>query len=331
MAVVGNAADSGVQASGGDEYCYSSSTIMSRVKQAIRRRIPRSVLPVLLEAKRRYASARTRHARRAFESAERAPEWVNPGALPRLQERYRDSVSPDYGYDEESLERRGAERVRVLRPLLKRPGMSVLEIACGDGMVSYHVAKGGAEATAVDLSDALFDERARRAGVRLIEADAGAMPFPDAEFDLVCSFNAFEHLTDPEAVLREAIRVTKPGGAVYLLFGPLYWSSYGLHATLSIQVPFCQALFDRPTLESYTREHGLQPIRFETLNGWSVGRFRDLWRRYTPYLTREMYREVPSLHGIELVGEHPSCFRSKTDDFDDLVVSNIEVRFRRIA
>jgi demethylmenaquinone methyltransferase / 2-methoxy-6-polyprenyl-1,4-benzoquinol methylase len=89
-------------------------------------------------------------------------------------------------------------------------------------MVSSHLAKAGAQATALDLSDALFDDSVRDAGVRLVQADASDMPFADAEFDLVCSFNAFEHVTDPEAVLREAIRVTKPGGAIYLLFGPLY-------------------------------------------------------------------------------------------------------------
>jgi hypothetical protein len=44
-----------------------------------------------------------------------------------------------------------------------------------------------------------------------------------------------------------------------------------------------------------------------------------------------MYREVSSLHGIDLVIEYPSCFRSKTDDFEDLLVTNIEARFRRLG
>ena len=104
-------------------------------------------------------------------------------------------------------------------------------------------------------------------------------------------------MTDPEAVLREAIRVTKPGGAIYLLFGPLYWSSYGLHASLSITVPFCHVLFDRPALESYVAERDLEPIPFATLNGWRVGQFRDLWRRHAASLKPEVYREIPSLPG----------------------------------
>jgi SAM-dependent methyltransferase len=301
------------------------------LKEALRRRIPVGLTPVLLEGKRRYASVLTRSARRAFTTAQRAPEWLDPGVLPQLQERYRRAVSSCYGYDRDSLERRGAERVRVLAPLLSGPGARSLEVACADGMVSSQLAKAGAQATALDLSDALFDDSVRDAGVRLVQADASDMPFADAEFDLVCSFNAFEHVTDPEAVLTEAIRVTKPGGAIYLLFGPLYWSSYGLHASLSITVPFCHVLFDRPALESYVAERGLEPIPFATLNGWRVGQFRDLWRRHAASLKLEAYREIPSLHGIELVAQHPSCFRSKTDEFDDLLVANIAASFRRLA
>ena len=60
-------------------------------------------------------------------------------------------------------------------------------------MVSCHLARAGARATALDLSDALFDDRARRAGVRLVQADAAAMPFGEASSTSVCSFNAFEH------------------------------------------------------------------------------------------------------------------------------------------
>ena len=213
--------------------------------------------------------------------------------------------------------------------MLKAPGASTLEIACADGMVSRHLAKAGAHATALDLTDALFDDSARDAGVRLIEADAAAMPFADAEFDLVCSFNAFEHFADPEAVLREAIRVTKPGGVIYLLFGPLYWSSYGLHAMLSITVPFCQVLFDRAVLESYVADRGLAPIPFATLEADRRAVPRPLASSSDDARAGGLPRD-PDLHGIDLVAEHPSCFRSKTDDFDDLLVANIEVRFRRL-
>ena len=300
------------------------------VKEAIRRRIPVPLAPILQQGKRRYAGVRARAARRAFESAERSPAWLDAELLPRLHERY-PRCGYGYGYDPHALARRGAERARVLGRLLKQPGMSTLELACADGMVSYELATAGARATALDVSDALFDSRARDAGVRFVEADAAQIPCAEAQFDLVCSYNAFEHFADPDAVLREAIRVTKPGGTIYLLFGPLYWSSYGLHALRSICVPFCHLLFDRASLESYVDERRLAAIPFETLNGWSLGQFRDLWRRHAASLRPDVYREIPSVHGIDLVTDHPSCFRSKTDDFDNLLVGVIEARFRRLG
>ena len=107
---------------------------------------------------------------------------------------------------------------------------------------------------------------------------------------------------------------------------PALPSSYGLHASLSITVPFCHVLFERPALESYVAERGLKPIPFATVNGWRLGRFRDLWRRHAASIEPEVYREIPSLHGIDLVAEYPSCFRSKTDDFDDLLVADVEAR-----
>jgi SAM-dependent methyltransferase len=83
--------------------------------------------------------------------------------------------------------------------------------------------------------DWLFDrELARQLQVRkmprpcVLQMDASRMDFPDGSFDLVYSFNVFEHLPDPAAVLAEKIRVTRPGGCVLTHFH-LYSSDSGGH------------------------------------------------------------------------------------------------------
>src|SRR5262249_2432074 len=83
--------------------------------------------------------------------------------------------------------------------------------------------------------DWLFDrELARQLQVRktsrprTLQMDASRMDFPDASFDLVYSFNVFEHLPDPAVVLEEKIRVTRPGGCVLTHFH-LYSSDSGGH------------------------------------------------------------------------------------------------------
>ena len=292
-----------------------------------------SVLVKAVAPARVTAAARTRHARfasraarRAFAGADVTPAWLAPEALDALQSAV--PPVPEYSYDGGALDRRGAARADELRRVEPRQGRT-LEIGAADGMVSGHLAEAGFDATALDLSSDLFDHRARAAGVRFIQGDAAAIPFEDDGFDLAFSYNSFEHFPDPGRVLDEMIRVTRTGGIIHLDFGPLYFSPYGLHAYRSIDVPYCHLLFEPHVLERYVEEHGLPPIPFDDVNGWSVGRFRELWASRDRLIDRVRYREIPQLRpaGHDLVVRFPSCFRAKTSDFDDLFVATIRATF----
>ncbi|HEX8433806.1 class I SAM-dependent methyltransferase [Archangium sp.] len=58
--------------------------------------------------------------------------------------------------------------------------------------------------------------------------DATRMSFPDASFDVVCSWSAFEHIEHPRTALAEVARVLRPGGVAYLAIH-LYTSHSGSH------------------------------------------------------------------------------------------------------
>lgn len=60
-------------------------------------------------------------------------------------------------------------------------------------------------------------------------ADAMDLPYQDNRFDLVVSQNAFEHIPDPLIALKEAVRVTKKGGLIYLTFDPIWTADSGNH------------------------------------------------------------------------------------------------------
>lgn len=97
------------------------------------------------------------------------------------------------------------------------PGTLVLDVGTGTGMVPRAL---GARATALagivgcDRSAAMLSSaRTAMPALRVLAADATALPFGPSTFDLVTASFVISHLRHPGAGLREAHRVLKPGGA----------------------------------------------------------------------------------------------------------------------
>ena len=100
-------------------------------------------------------------------------------------------------------------------------GQRVLDVAAGSGNVAIRAAQTGATVVASDLTPeslAAGEREARSLGVELewVVADAQALPFADAEFDVVTS--AFGAMFAPhhQAVADELLRVCRPGGTIGL-------------------------------------------------------------------------------------------------------------------
>src|SRR6516164_7054235 len=96
------------------------------------------------------------------------------------------------------------------------PGSRVLEVGSGLGILAADVAAAASrvEVTGVELSAEQLAAAPLRPGVTFTQGDANALDFPDASFDLVYARYLLEHVADPERVLREMRRVTRPGGRV---------------------------------------------------------------------------------------------------------------------
>jgi len=96
-------------------------------------------------------------------------------------------------------------------------GQTVLDVACGTGVVAVTAARRGATVSGLDLSPVLL-ERARYnadlAGVTVdfAEGDAEALAYPDASFDVVLSQFGHIFAPRPQVALSEMLRVLKVGG-----------------------------------------------------------------------------------------------------------------------
>ena len=115
------------------------------------------------------------------------------------------------------MERRPGARGR----LRDRPGQRVLDVAAGTGNVAIRAAQAGATVVASDLTPeslAAGEREARAQGVELdwVVADAQALPFADAEFDVVTSSFGAMFAPDHQAVADELLRVCRPGGTIGL-------------------------------------------------------------------------------------------------------------------
>ncbi len=65
--------------------------------------------------------------------------------------------------------------------------------------------------------------------IEYVHASAEELPFDNASFDICFSIATFEHIPDPRAAAEEIIRVTAPGGLVYIHAAPLWNSPHGHH------------------------------------------------------------------------------------------------------
>jgi SAM-dependent methyltransferase len=93
------------------------------------------------------------------------------------------------------------------------PGRQTLEIGCGEGRVTRDLNTRGHHVVAIDSSPTLL-RYARQADPqgRYELADAGALPFSEAAFDLVVAYNSLMDIADMPGAVREAARVLEPAG-----------------------------------------------------------------------------------------------------------------------
>ena len=237
-----------------------------------------------------------------------------------------------YRYDPFSLWKRSSSRVvRLLGEVdLKAPGARVLEAGCGDGTMGYLFDCYGHPTTLTDLED-WRDVRARE--LPFLQGDLCAgLDLPSDHFELVYSYNTFEHVGDPAAALDELVRLCKPGGFVHLKFGPLYPSAWGLHAYKTVPIPYVQHLFAPELIGAKLRHHGIHDLgrdreELQPLNRWRLTDFERLWRRPDCVLRTSSTNE--NYDHLDVIRRFKQAFTGRGLTFRDVVTKSVRVTLQK--
>jgi SAM-dependent methyltransferase len=108
-----------------------------------------------------------------------------------------------------------------------RPGMTVLDLGCGEGRHAFEAYRRGASVVAVDWGVSEVETTKRWLGAiaeageapqdaraEVVRGDLLRLPFPDASVDRVIASEVLEHIPDDVTAMAEIFRVLKPGGRV---------------------------------------------------------------------------------------------------------------------
>lgn len=117
-------------------------------------------------------------------------------------------------------EGRAASRVRQinkwLNPLRRRRNLKYLDVGCSEASITESIAEALGLKTGEIYGCDIFIEETPEGKVVFSRSTPTSLPYEDDEFDLVTTFQALHHFTDPEVMLSEIYRVLKPGG-VYII------------------------------------------------------------------------------------------------------------------
>lgn len=96
-----------------------------------------------------------------------------------------------------------AEKVSRFLPFLS-PNEKILDIGCGNGLVSLYLQKKGFDITALDVADLAYSPK-----IKVMVYNGENIPFADNQFDVALLLTVLHHTDSPEKVLKEAARVAK--------------------------------------------------------------------------------------------------------------------------
>ncbi|MFN8148718.1 MAG: class I SAM-dependent methyltransferase [Candidatus Nanopelagicales bacterium] len=159
-----------------------------------------------------------------------------------------EQTRPDVFYG--ALARDSAAQVGSYLPLA---GARVLDVGGGPGYFADAFEGAGATYVPLDADAGELALHGREPGPRTVLGDGTSLPFADGAFDVAYSSNVAEHVARPWAMADEMLRVTRPGGLLFLSY-TLWYGPWGGHETSPWHY-----LGGERAARRYAEEHGHRP------------------------------------------------------------------------
>jgi ubiquinone/menaquinone biosynthesis C-methylase UbiE len=185
-------------------------------------------------------------------------------------------------------------------------GKDVLDIGCGHGgRTAYYLLRGNPHSITgneisfhrVSVADKSAKQICKDERMAFVVGFGETLPFKDESFDVILSYDVFEHVQDLPKVLAECFRVLKRGGKLYALFPP-YYGARSHHLDFVTTIPFLHHIFSPKVLveaaNQLTKEQRafrdeLLPMPVRSYQG------REVLPRLNGTTEREFHRLVASL------------------------------------
>jgi len=159
---------------------------------------------------------------------------------------------------------------------------TIIDYGCGNGIEAIELAQHGAgQVYGIDI----LEKRLEAARLEAVRAECPNVKFcrvPPEPADVIISIDGFEHFRDPAGVLESMAMLLKPGGSIFISFGPTWYHPLGGH--LFSVFPWAHLVFEETALcrwRSHIRSDGAE--RFcdvdGGLNRMTIARFERLVRK----------------------------------------------------
>lgn len=185
-------------------------------------------------------------------SAEVVASLVVPAGLERSVRLFRaflkEQSDPDRFYRDLAAD--SAEQVSEWQRL---DGATILDVGGGPGYFAQAFQRRGATYIGLDADAGEMRLHGREPGPRTVLGSGTHLPFRTASMDVTYTSNVLEHVRNPWRMCDEMVRVTKPGGIVFISY-TLWWGPWGGHETAPLHY-----LGGERAARRYARRHGHEP------------------------------------------------------------------------